>query len=351
MGGTPTQELQQKVCQKYGWSARFEAEKDEKSGGGGLKFWVCYITIGLHDTRKYVSTCPANANKKSGVAAAAQAALEGLQDELTKQEAKPQKELTDVFPLYNEDNPGDTNNNNDEEKKPQRPRFVIRGSSPRNWDNYIWSRKPSVVGIDTEGNQSTPPILVQIATDECVILEIPSMNTGGENKKSKNTEPSPPPKISDNLQRLLQDESIIKVFCDNYSHHDKKSLGIVDVTGKVVGKESDDDVDVLVPFSTGSILDLEVLASQVLGPVQVARGLSKIVTLIMPELNDVLIGKPKSKPKRIKNIGPFAMIEQGKAPPLRSLRDLSKKVQYYAALDAWVTLQAYHHIQNELESD
>ena len=66
----------------------------------------------------------------------------------------------------------------------------------------------------------------------------------------------------------------------------------------------------------------------------------------MPELN-VLIGKPSgaSKTKRFKDIGRYTLIEQGKLPPLQSIRDLTRKEQLYAAMDAWATLQAYQRLQ------
>ena len=294
MPANPTQALSQKVCQKYGWSARFEKED----------YWVCYITVGLNDTRRFVSqnnTSPDNTavGVKEGTASAAQAALEGLQEEITRQEAKVKKELTDVFPPTGS--------------------FLIKGSSHQNWQEFIWGNKPKVVGIDTEGNQdsSRPPVLVQIATDSCVILEITSMNHN---------------KLSADLRRLIEDDDIIKVFCDNFAHHDKLSLGIP------VDKNNSG-------FSQGSILDLEVLASKLLGPTKVPRGLSRIVTLTMPELNVLVQKPPPAKGARFKTIGRFTLIEQGKIPPLKSLRDLSRKDQRYAALDAWATLQAYKRLE------
>jgi hypothetical protein len=94
-------------------------------------------------------------------------------------------------------------------------------------------------------------------------------------------------------------------------------------------------------YLSGPIVDIEAIAGQLVGPVKVARGLSRIVTLCMPELN-VLVRKPKNK---LSSVGRFAMIEQGKAPPLKSIHDLTKKQQQYAALDAWSTLLAYQRLQ------
>lgn len=295
MGPSPTQELAQKVCQRYGWSARFEKED----------YWVCYITVALNDTRRFVSsdnTSPIDraTGAKEGTAAAAQAALDGLQEEVARQEAKPKRELTDVFPLGS---------------------FQIKGSSHRNWEQFVWSRKPSVVGIDTEGNQNHPPVLVQVATEETVLLEITSINGN---------------QLSADLQRLLADDTIVKVFCDNFAHHDKTSLGIH------VDREKKDD------FTKGSVVDLEAMTSALLGPVKVARGLSRIVTLVMPELNVLIQKQSAAKGGRFKDIGRFTLIEQGRLPPIKSLRDLSRKDQQYAALDAWATLQAYKRVQSSI---
>jgi hypothetical protein len=327
MGGSPTQDLNQKVLQRYGWSARFEKEPLDNNNNSNSNsndvnkrnrsYWVAYMTVGLNDDRKFVSNdheSPADTvdGKKNGIASASRAALEGLKEEIARQEAKPKTELTQVFPLYPAVKEGDTR---------QKPLFLIKGSSQRNWDQFIWDHKPAVVGIDTEGNQRSPPILVQIATEECVLLEITSMLDN---------------QLSENLKRLLADNTIIKVFCDNFAHHDKKSLGI--------HQHHQDDTHET-DYSVGPILDLEALASSALGPTKVPRGLSRIVTLVMPELN-VIIGKPPpSQGQRFKDVGRFALLEQGKAPPLTSFRDLSHKDKFYAAMDAWATLLAYKRIK------
>ena len=51
--------------------------------------------------------------------------------------------------------------------------------------------------------------------------------------------------------------------------------------------------------------------------------------------------------QRYKNIGRFALIEQGKARPLRGVDDLSEREQQYCALDSWCTLQAYLSIMKK----
>jgi hypothetical protein len=437
-----TQELEQQVCQKYGWSARFEQEQvDDDDDVTDASFcttvvsycWVCYVTVRLHDERRFVSSSVTSTNKnnnsngkqttstssssscsnhkqndtnnnkdvtdvetqkqnnhttltekerKEGIAAASMAALDGLREEIARQEAKPKKELTQVFSVFPSDAEKDDTKSDNRNNHNHKPRFLIKGSTPQNWETFIWSKKPQVevVDIGTEGNsnKNMPPVLVQIATQDCVIVEITNMNRnmpGNEQQQQLS--------LSNDLQRLLSDDDITKVFCDNYGHNDKRSLGLLlnnndddDAKEKEKEKIMKKKVEIINnqttlnhstctrksnnDFSEGPVVDLEVLASKanMLGPVKVARGLSRIVTLTMPELN-VLVGKPprnrnsnkgrgsgsgRTASSRWKDIGRFTLIEQGKAPPLTSLRDLSRRELEYAAVDAWATLQAYHRL-------
>lgn len=288
MGGA-TQELSQKVGQRYGWSIVFDTNDDG--------YWYVDVVVGLHDKRHFVSqdcSPPTKDGIKQGKAAAATVALDGLRTLIEHQEAKPAMELSQVFTTE----------------------IPIYESNDETWKRF-WNDPPTVVGVDTEGNQISPPVLAQIATENYVILEIPRQG-----------------KLSDNLLRLLADESIVKVFCDNFSHHDKKSLGLLPIPENL---------------TCGPIVDLESMAQIALGPSTVARGLSRIVSLVMPELN-VRVEKParKNAKARFVNIGRYTLIEQGKAAPLRSIAELSKKEQRYAALDAWCTLQAFGRLQEAL---
>jgi len=288
----PTQELTQGIAQRYGWSCVIEREDDGR--------WICTVTVGLKDRHQFASedtTSVADTQEglKKGTAAASEVALEGLQEEIRRQEAKPVRELTDIFPAP----------------------IDVYESNRENWE-YFWNHKPAAVGIDVEGNQISPPVLVQISTDDYTIIEAPTR--GG---------------LSKDLVRLLRDDSVVKVFCDNFAHKDKICLGLAD----------------LIPnngFIEGHVVDLEALATKVLGPVKVARGLSRIIVLSMPdEINNALIQKPTSK-GRFKNVGRFCLIEQGKKPPLKSIRQLSEKELQYAALDSWCTLQAYKHFRKAM---
>jgi hypothetical protein len=317
----PTQELQQKVCQKYGWSIEFGSSSSSSSSSnnnddddvdGYCIYHVTVITGFDGPPKRFAASHPTDKMKiikdeKAAKSAVSALALEGLAAEIQREEAKPVRELVHVFSAEERD-------------------LDIQDSQlASTWDRFWAHPRPSVVGIDIEGNQISPPVLVQIATNDYVILEVPQKSKGG---------------LSQNIQRLLQDDSITKVFCDNFSNKDKKSLGMALLTLP----EKDD-------FTTPPIVDLEFMAMELLGPVKVARGLGKLTTMCMPELG-VRIEKPKN-PKggkiygRLSRIGRFALIEQGKAKPLRGLFDLSKEEQHYAALDAWITLQIYHRLQEK----
>lgn len=280
--GPATQQLAQQVCQRYGWSAVYDTTNDEG-------YWYVDVVLGLQDQRRFVSQDTSPKSKKGmkqGSEAAAVVALQGLRHEIERQEMKPGMELTQLFsqeiPVYE--------------------------STQENWKRF-WKHPPTIVGIDTEGNQVSPPLLVQIATEDYTILEVPRHGS-----------------LSNSLMKLLEDTSITKVFCDNFSHHDKKSLGL----------------QVPEDLTTGPVLDLEALSNHLMGPAKVARGLSRILMLAMPEL-DVWIEKPVLG-ERFANIGKYTLIEQGKAPPLQSMAELSRKEQRYAALDAWCTLYAYRRL-------
>jgi 3'-5' exonuclease len=268
-----SQILKQDVCQRYGWS--WEMVEPSTSDDTEEKEWRCTVIVGPKDRRTFVS----NESKLH----VCQLALEGLKDVIQQEEAKPVvSDFADIFP----------------EPVP------VYESNEENWD-YFWRHKPTAVGIDTEGNGRSPPVLVQISTLDYCIIESPRQH------------------LSKNLQRLLTDTSIVKVFCDNAAHKDKKCLGL----------NADSE----------SVVDLEALMAPIFGPVPTPRGLSRIVTLCMPELQ-VQIRKPPRNQRFSSSVGRFILIEQGKRNPLESIYDLSPEELQYAALDAWCTLQAYQRL-------
>jgi hypothetical protein len=181
---------------------------------------------------------------------------------------------------------------------------TTRESSDEMWHDF-WKNPPNAVGVDTEGNTLSPPVLVQVATDHFVILEAPNAVSG----------------LSRNLKRLFADDSILKVFCDCRSQRYMTSLGL----------------RVPVCMESDHVVDVEVLAEErIWARVAVPRGLSKLLSLTMPELG-VRIAK-ESGARRLVDIGIYADIEQGRRPPLRGVCENSPRTSNgdAAALDAWV---------------
>ena len=291
-----TQDLQQKVCQKYGWSYHYDTDEN------GHFFVDIVVGININNRYRFISTTTATTQSltkkqiKEETETVSYIALQALAQQIAIEESKKRCQLSEVF--FN--------------------RIQIYDSSKSNIWSLFFKNPPQVVGIDTEGNQVSPPVLVQISTLEYTILEAP------QNKK-----------LSTNLQRVLQDNNITKVFCDNFSHADKISLGI-----KL-------PIDITSGFTQPPIIDIEVLFANLCGSTKVPRGLSKIISMCMPELN-VRISKPPGMNQRMKNIGRFSLIEQGKAKPLRGVDDLSEREQQYCALDSWCTLQAYLRMKERM---
>lgn len=269
MPQSPIQQLIQGVGHRFGWSITFS--KDGKS--------VEIVTA--HQAFTF---------KGDSKEATAEHALNGLEGLIKIEDAKEVQELHQAFRNQSID---------------------IYESNAENWE-YFWNHKPAIVGIDTEGNNVRPPLLVQIATHDYAILEVPVGS------------------LSDDLERLLRDDTVVKVFCDNFSHKDKACLGL-----EIKSNES---------YLNGSILDVECMATDIYGEVSVARGLGKILDLLEPK-QGVRIGKPRNDKGHRKNIGRFTWIEQGKAPRIQSVYDLTNSERRYAVLDAWCTLYAHERLQ------
>lgn len=291
-----TQKLEQGICQKYGWSARYFKRNDHRSGA-----WSVSVTTGIGSQRTFISEdCSSDSIKgrKQGKKAAALVALESLKEDIRLQEEK-----RIVHGL-------------DEAVKDMFAGVRIVESCDAVWQEF-WSNPPDVVGIDTEGNSLIPPVLLQIATDDMVILEIPPASSSG---------------LSSNLQRLLHDESIIKVLCDSPSQKDKESLGL---------KSTDDT-------PRRDVVNLEEVASSVLGATSVPRGLSNLLTLTVPELG-VRIAK-ESATERLNNVRTFTAVEQGYRPRLLGFRDLTPTERQYAAVDAWCTLLIWRRLTATIDT-
>eukprot|EP00040_Diaphanoeca_grandis_P017058 m.88509 g.88509 ORF g.88509 m.88509 type:complete len:295 (+) comp26205_c1_seq1:294-1178(+) len=288
MAANPSVKLQVHVCAKYGWGCEFYVD-------GRTQAWAVKVTLGPRpdQCKIFVSNDRSPQTKKGtkqGKVAAATIALVGLSEAILVMESRPQKTLLELV--------------GDEFRA-----IPIVDSCDLMWRKF-WSHAPKIVGIDTEGNQRNPPVLVQIASEHMVILEAPKQNSG----------------LSEHLQRLLNDNNILKVFCDNSSHKDKHCLGI--------------DVPEAIELSgtNGSpIVDLEDLTSSLIGSTNYSRGLTKIVELSMPNEGYAI--------EKGDEVGRFAMIEQGFGPELRGPADLNQGERTYAALDAWATLLAWNNLK------
>lgn len=270
--GSATQTLTQSVCQKYGWGIEYGADEDTGQ-------WIVDVFHGIGKYNRYTAPIP-NGDKK-GKAAVSEIALRGLKEIIEKEESKRTISMNDIFP---------------------EPITILDSYSENCWERF-WNDPPACVGVDAEGNQISPPVLVQISTENYTILEVPLNG-----------------RLSNDLQRLLNTESIIKIFCDNFSNRDKKCLGLNMVFED--GKNEKDGQHMNSSKTNGkcdrsfvnkpSVVDIEILAWDLFGPTRVPRGLSKLISLCMPELNVRIEKQGKSLKQRYKNIGKFARIEQGK---------------------------------------
>ena len=243
--------------------------------------------------------------RKKGHRAAAEVALAGLQDAVRQEKSMPQVSLADVSTSH------------------FRKHVRVCESNDATWDAF-WADPPRVVGVDVEGDQQHPPCLVQVATPTLVILEAPS-RSGVHG-------------MSPNLKRLLADESIVKVFCD-ITQCDRHSLGLIE-------RESSNDV-LMRAFSSrparrkrADVVELESLASEHIGASSTARGLARIFS--------VFYSVPKAQIRVFKPddgaTARFQVTEQGYAPQLSGLDDLTDEEREYAAIDAWVTLVTWAHV-------
>ena len=172
----PAVVLEQAVCQSLGWAVRYY--KDAAANG----CWAAEVQIGLGRSVSFTSSDTSAATKKGakvGKRAAAAAALEGLAGTIAAERAKPELSLAVALGQQCFDS------------------VEVQPSSPASWAAF-WASSPQVVGIDVEGNQQSPPVLVQIATASLVILEAPA-SAGA---------------LSPNLARLFADDGVTKVFCD-----------------------------------------------------------------------------------------------------------------------------------------
>ena len=167
----------------------------------------------------------------------------------------------------------------------------------------------TMVGIDTEGNGGDGwPRLIQVATPNLVLLEVVPL-------KSKN--------VSSEMQKLLKDTTITKLFCDSSANKDAKSLGLTYGRKDVVNIE-----DEIEKNATKNILreDTEKKKKQ-----PTRKGLVRICNLL---------GVPEKGCRLTKDEDGWRFFESARGQNIQFLTDVPEKHRKYAAIDAWMTLIA-----------
>ena len=187
----------------------------------------------------------------------------------------------------------------EERKAPERARslesiFLDHGgewatASTAAWAQ-LWRNKPTHVGIDAEGTHFQPPLLVQIAWGDSVLLDAQRDS------------------LSRNLRRLLADEDIVKIFFgppknENFGPH-VTMASCVDVQQLIVNLTSRD-----------------------------SRALPSLANAAAQTLGEPL-RKNSSVQRRFSSIR--------KRPS--GLHWLNHDIRLYSAADAWITLRLYHAI-------
>ena len=232
-----------------------------------------------------VSDAGSKAGVKKGHAAAATVAIAGLRDIVDAANSKPTRTIEEAYGAHFDS-------------------MCVVMSGPEGWAK-LWEMNPTYVAIDVEGNQVTPPVLVQVCVStvnggSLCLLETPNIEG-----------------LSDDMIRLLRDDRIVKIICDGTSGADRRSLGI--------------DVDL------DNQIDLEDITSSLMGATGVQRGLARILNLAWPQ-NVVRVTKDQRDKS---SVFFFAAIEQGKKPRLKGLDEIPGRIRRYAAMDAWCTMKAY----------
>lgn len=271
------------LCGLIGWGRKLFYD----AGAG----WVAEVTCGLQEMYRVETLAhhpQTKKGEKAGRAAAAEKAVKVLQPVAERALAQEPVALEDVF-------------------KQGVPMDILE-SCPSTWSNF-WNvvheleDSQRAVGVGTEGNDGTGlPILVQIAIQNLVIIEFPRA--------------CPDAQLSADLQKLLADESIMKVFCDSAKHRDIKALGL--------------------SHTSPGVVNLETVAAEKFGNASGLRGLATI--------SGLLLGM------RISKGDPSAWMEIEKHDNPRTLSDFSSKALRYAAVEAHCALRAWNEF-NKLSKE
>ena len=281
---SPKQELEQGICGQHGWSSVYYQQKGSMRWGVEVRWGE-----GPRNGHVFVSDDVSDAGSKAGVkkghAAAATVAIAGLRDILDAANSKPTRTIEEAYGAHFDST-------------------CVVMSGPEGWAQF-WEMNPTYVAIDVEGNQVTPPVLVQVCVStvhggSLCLLEIPNIDG-----------------LSGDMIRLLRDDRIVKIICDGTSGADRRSLGI--------------DVDL------DNQVDLENITSSLMGATGVQRGLARILNLAWPQKAVRVTKDQRDK----KSVFFFAAIEQGKKPRLKALDEIPDRIRRYAAMDAWCTMMAY----------
>ena len=298
---SPKQELEQGICGQHGWSSSYFQAPSSR--------WCVEVRwgVGPRNGRVFVSDDVSDGASKAGVkkghAAAAAVAIAGLRDIVYAANSKPMCTIEKAFGVWFD-------------------LTCVVMSGPEGWAK-LWEINPTEVFVDVEGNQVTPPVLVQVCVPfrnvyddtteqphrSLCLLEVPNVHG-----------------LSDDMRRLLGDQSITKVFCDGTSGADRRSLGI-------------DDSD--------NYVDLEDITSSLVGATGVNRGLARIMNLAWP---DPAVRATKDTRDK-ESVLFFAAIEQGKKPRLKELDEIPNRIRRYAAMDAWCTMMAYRGLRQQAQHE
>ena len=280
---SPKQELEQGICGQHGWSSVYYQQKGSMRWGVEVR-WGAGPGNGHVFVSDDVSDAGSKAGVKKGHAAAATVAIAGLRYIVDAANSKPTQTIEEAYGAHFDS-------------------MCVVMSGPEGWAK-LWEMNPTYVAIDVEGNQVTPPVLVQVCVStvnggSLCLLETPNIEG-----------------LSDDMIRLLRDDRIVKIICDGTSGADRRSLGI---------------------DASDNYADLEDITSSLMGATGVQRGLARILNLAWPHQPVRVTKDPKDK----KSVFFFAAIEQGKKPRLKGLDEIPDRIRRYAAMDAWCTMMAF----------
>ena len=281
----PTQQLEQGLLQKFGWVSEYSLTKAEG--------WIVVVSCGQHGVFEFASndhSPDSIKGRKIGRAAAAAVAVLGLQPIAALEAAR---QVIHAEQLYQCTFKG-----------------KVAQATPEQWVGF-WSWRAAqglvaAVAIDCEGfppqDLGLTPMLIQVATDEMILMELPG----------------PQRQLSPDMQKLLSDNSIVKVFCDG-TRSDRRALG-------------------LPTELSPTVQCIEDLANQAFGMSKVSRGLCGIASLVL----EPRVTKGKSY------LSFFLKAQSGYMPS--TLDAIPPQEALAAAVDAWLTLYAWRSLSGRTMS-